>query len=278
MRIAVLSDIHSNLAAFEAVQTHWESLRPDAVLVGGDVINRGPQPRECLEIILKRVREDGWRIIRGNHEDYVLRAARGVDDLKDWEKKIFAHTTWTEPRVRDYLDVIRSWPDETEISAPDGARVICTHASRKGNRVGLYEFMNEDELIDHAHPHADVLCVGHTHVPFIRAIHHRWIVNAGSVGMPFDGDPRAAYALLEWSPGGWTMEIMRVPYDRAITEAAYHTSGYLYGGGPLAPVILWELQNARARVGYWHRQYEEQVAAGTISIEDSVQLVLNEES
>lgn len=276
MRVAVLSDIHANLAALDAVLTHLDSLRPDRVIVAGDIINRGPQPRECLERILERERTAGWRIIRGNHEDYVLRAARGVDGLKTWEKEVFAHTVWTEVRVRDYLDVLRKWPDETELSAPDGSRVIATHASRKGNRVGLYAFMNDEELIDHAHPHADVLCAGHTHIPFIRAIHHRWIVNAGSVGMPFDGDPRAAYVMMTWSAEGWSMEIMRVPYDRAPTEQAYYDSGYLAEGGPLAPVILWELRHAKARVGYWHRQYEDQVAAGAISVEDSVRRVLNE--
>jgi predicted phosphodiesterase len=276
MKVAVLSDVHANLAAFKAVLLHIDSVMPDVVLVGGDIINRGPQPRECLEIVLDRIKHHGWKVIRGNHEDYVLRTSRGVNTLKEWEQKVMSHTCWTEKRVADYLPAVAAWPDETGITAPDGSQLICTHASRKGNRVGLYTAMNDEELIDHAHPDAKALCVGHTHIPFVRKIHDRLIVNAGAVGMPFDGDHRAAYALVTWSAEGWEAEVVRVPYDRQVTENAYHETGYLTGGGPMVPLIHWELRHARARLGYWHRCYESAVAAGKIGLEESVQIILNE--
>lgn len=276
MRVVVFSDVHANLAALQAVLLHIESMAPDAVLVGGDVINRGPQPRECLEIILEQVQRPGWQIIRGNHEDYVLRGAQGVDHLKEWERKVMAHTSWTVRRLEDHLDTIAAWPPETSLAAPDGTQLICTHASRKGNRVGLYTAMNDAELIDHAHPEARVLCVGHTHIPFVRPIGDRLIVNAGAVGMPFDGDHRSAYAALDWNGTGWSAEIIRVPYDRAATERAYHDTGYMTEGGPLVPVIHWEFRHARARLGYWHRMFEDDVASGRLNLEESVQRVLED--
>lgn len=276
MRVIVLSDIHSNLAALRSVLLHIDSMAPDAVLVGGDVINRGPQPRECLEIILERMHHRGWRVIRGNHEDYVLHSARGIPNLKPWERKIIAHTDWTAQRLDGHLPSLAAWPAEMSLSAPDGSQLVCTHASRKGNRVGLYTAMNDAELIDHAHPEARALCVGHTHIPFIRNIGDRLIVNAGSVGMPFDGDHRSAYAALDWRAEGWSAEIIRVPYDRQSTERAYHETGYLTAGGPLVPLIHWEFKHARARLGQWHRSYEDDVAAGRIGLEESVQHMLND--
>ncbi len=274
MRVAVISDVHANWPALQAVLLHLDSVSPDQVLVGGDVINRGAQSRECLELVLDRICHRGWKIIRGNHEDYVLRVAGGIHQLAMWEQQVMAHTAWTEERVRDYLPVIREWPDELEVAAPDGSTLLLTHASRKGNRVGLYDYMNDEELLDHAHPHARALCVGHTHVPFVRRIGERMIVNAGAVGMPFDGDHRAAYALLDWSTGGWNVEIVRVPYDRAATRRAYDETGYMLDGGPLVPMICWELQHARACLGRWHARFEKMVASGTISLEASVQEML----
>lgn len=274
MRVAVFSDVHANLAALQAVLAHIDGAAPDQVLIGGDVINRGSQPAECLDLILDRMCTCGWQIIRGNHEDYVLSATAGVDQLADWQKKVIAHTVWTEERVRNYLPVIRGWPSELEIAAPDGTTLLITHASRKGNRVGLYDYMKDEELLDHAHPHARVLCVGHTHIPFVRRIHDRLIVNAGAVGMPFDGDHRSSYVLLDWSANGWRVENVRVPYDRAATRRAYEETGYLRDGGPMVPIIYWEFKHARACLGMWHVRYEEKVAKGEIGLEASVEEML----
>lgn len=276
MRLAVLSDIHANGPAFEAVLAHVEAARPDQVLVGGDTINRGPCPRACLETVLDRIRTHQWRVIRGNHEDYILRASRGVSELKAWEQMVFAHTLWTFRHVEDYLPVIAAWPDELELPMPDGSTLVLAHASRKGNRVGLYSDMNDEELLDHAHPHAGIYCAGHTHIPFVRQVGSRWFVNVGAVGMPFDGDHRAAYALLDWFPDGWKIEIVRVPYDREATERAYLDSGYFAEGAPMTSLIRWELRHARPRLGYWHIRYEQAVDSGMISLEDSVQQVLTE--
>lgn len=275
MRVAVLSDIHANLAALQAVLAHLDGLAPDAVMVGGDVVNRGPQPRECLELVLDRAGRDNWSIIKGNHEEYVLRAAEGMGGLAPWEAKIMAHSRWTAEKIPDLLDQIEAWPDHVTLHAPDRSQLGCYHASRKGNRAGLYESMEEDELVRHTHPAPPALCVGHTHIPFVREVRGKMLVNSGSVGMPFDGDPRAAYALLEWHPEGWTAEIMRVPYDRGVTERAYHEQGYIPDGGPLTILILEELLRARPLVGQWHRLYEKAVAAGKITVEDSVAEMLN---
>jgi putative phosphoesterase len=276
MKIAVLSDIHANLPALDAVLAHMESISPDAVIVGGDVINRGPHPRECLERILDRIERNGWLVIKGNHEDYVIQASRGTSSIPEWERLLCAHSVWTADKIREYLPIISAWPNHLEFTVPDGSILTCFHASKKGNRVGLYEFMQDDELLEHAHSIHSALCVGHTHVPFIRIVHNKLIVNSGAVGMPFDHDHRASYALLDWSTEGWSAEIMRVPYNRMATAKAYHETGYLDEGGPMVPLILEELHHAKSMLGVWHRTYEKDVAAGTMSIEESVQAMLQQ--
>lgn len=275
MRIAVLSDIHSNWPAFQAVQAAVEKERPDHVVVAGDVINRGPQPRECLVRLLERRSNDGWSCIKGNHEDYVLTAMEtGHADLAPWQREVLAHTRWTLNRIRDLLPTLAEWPDQLSIRGPDGSEVRFVHASMRGNRQGLYEDMEEPVLAEMTAPPCAVLVAGHTHIPFVRRINGTLIVNAGATGLPFDGNWRPSYAILEFRAPTWSARIERIPYDRDATERAMHETGFLRDAGPLARLILEELRAARPRIGLWHRLYEPRVAAGELTVQESVTLLL----
>jgi len=274
MRIAAISDIHANLPAFEAVLNHLDALAPDVVVVGGDVINRGAQPLEVLDSVLDRVRHHGWRILKGNHEDYVLKASRGTAHLAAWEREVCAHTLWTARRIADRLPEIAAWPDMLEVKAPDGSSLACYHASKTGNRAGLYRFMEDHEIESHLDSAGSAWCVGHTHVPFIRRVRDRLVVNAGAVGMPFDGIPDASMALVEWTPAGWEAEIIRIPYDRALTMEAFHRTGYIRDGGLMVRLIVHELETASPMLGKWHVRYEKSLASGAMTLAESVELML----
>lgn len=276
MRIAVLSDIHANRLALEAVRAAIADARPDHVVVAGDVINRGPEPRACLETILAMQRERNWLPIKGNHEDFVLMEAAGRTVNTEWERKLYAHTNWTMQRVRDLLPAVAAWPDRLSLNGPDGSEVRFVHASMRGNRHGLYEDMEEPELAELTAPAPSVLVAGHTHIPFVRQIDGTLIVNAGAVGMPFDGITRAAFALLEWRESGWRPHIVRLDYDRAAAERTFVETGYLSDAGVMVPLILDELRQARPRLGLWHRRYEADVAAGQLTIEESVERLLDD--
>lgn len=270
MRIAVLSDIHSNRVAFEAVRAAIAERRPDRVVVAGDAINRGPEPRPCLESLLELRRNAGWLFIKGNHEDYVLLARDRHESFAPWEREVFQHTRWTLGAISDLLPAIEEWPDQLSIAGPDGTEVRFVHASMRGNRRGLYADMEEPLLLELSSPASAVLVAGHTHIPFVKRIKDTLIVNAGAAGLPFDGNPDGSFAILEWSAGGWRAEIVRVPYDRAAAERALVESAYFEEGGPMTRLILDELRTARPRIGLWHRRYEARVAAGELTVAESV--------
>lgn len=274
MKIIVLSDIHANLEALKVVLARVEEIAPDVVVVGGDVVNRGSQPAEVLELILDKINNHGWLILKGNHEDYVTLASKGIDHLPDWEREVYAHTSWTARAIPQFLPVISNWPDSVEVKAPDGSHLTCFHASKKGNRVGLYTTMKDDELRDHTHGVSSAICVGHTHVPFIRTVHGTLLVNSGAVGMPFDGVPDASIALFEWSRTGWTAEIIRIPYDRNLTRKAFDDTGYIHEGGKMVQMIVRELETARPLLGSWHRRFEKEVSAGKIGLQESIDQML----
>lgn len=79
MKIAVLADIHANLPAFETVIDHVGRWALDAVVVLGDVVNRGPRPADCPRLVLERQSSRGWLLLRGNHEDYVVEWAQAYE-------------------------------------------------------------------------------------------------------------------------------------------------------------------------------------------------------
>ena len=274
MRIAIIADVHSNLAALEAVAARVDRDKPDRVIVAGDTVNRGPRPLECLDFILDRASRDGWQVIRGNHEDYVLREAALEGNRQDWEEKLCRHTIWTLGRLGGRVEALKAWPHRTSVEIPGAAPLVAMHASREGNRVGMYEHMDDAKLTGLADVSGSAFCVGHTHVPFIRQLDGCTVVNAGAVGMPFDRDPRASMAWLDWRHGRWGAAIERVDYDRERTRKDFHATGYLREGGPMVTLILDEFENARPRLGEWHRLFERMVAANHISIEKSIEEML----
>jgi putative phosphoesterase len=276
MKIAVLADIHANLAALERVDCELSVLAPDVVVVAGDVVNRGPHPLECLQFVLEKEERHRWRVLKGNHETFVLRERDGPCERSEWETDLYRHTAWTCGKLKHYVDAMDRWGDAVEFTGPSGDLIRCVHASMRSNRHGLYRHMPDAELQELIAPAPAVLCVGHTHIPFIRTLGPTLVINVGAVGLPFDGDDRAGIAVVEWTARGWHAEIIRLPYERSRTERAYEESGYLEEGGVMVPLILDELRHARPRLGEWHRVYEHRVAAGELSIGESVQRLLAE--
>ena len=138
MRIAVLSDIHGNYPALQAVAANIATWQPDHVIVNGDVVNRGARPLECLKFVQEQQRASGWKITRGNHEDFVIRckhpdAARS-GPLFEIQKSAF----WTYQRLGSLVRVLGTWPEQVTCIGPDGDEVRFTHASMQGNQESIF--------------------------------------------------------------------------------------------------------------------------------------------
>ena len=192
MRIAIVSDLHANLAALESIQEPY-----DLLLCLGDLVDYGPQPRE----VIHWVRERALRVIRGNH-DHAL--GYGVDcgcapvmheasvTTRRW------HSHLLSPDDKEYL---RGLPITERIEVA-GATFHLAHASPTGDLYD-YHIIPEapDELLREATEgiEADFILIGHTHLPMARTIGATTIINPGSVGQPRHGNPCASYAI--WDDG-----------------------------------------------------------------------------
>ena len=208
MRIAILSDIHGNLTALEAVLADLRQTAPDLVLHGGDLADSGSSPVEVLD----RIRALNWPGVLGNTDEMLFRP----ESLENFASQSKAPASmWA--MIREMAAATRATlgPDRLawlsqlpmrQIHAPIGL----VHASPQSCWQALVPSASDAELHSIYAPLAQPIAVyGHTHIPSIREIAELTLVNSGSVGLPYDGDPRASYAIVD----GKTASIRRVEYD-----------------------------------------------------------------
>ncbi len=231
MRYAVFSDVHANLEALEAVAADAAAHGPDAFVCLGDLVGYGPDPNECVA----RVRTLGGCVIAGNHD----LAAVGGADLDRFTPLARAAIEWTIGVLSgEAARFLSSLPLRLELPA-----FLGVHGSPR-DPTEEYILDLPTALAVFAESDFARCLVGHTHVPGAFVLGQdgalsapalppgdavrlsttsRYIINAGSVGQPRDGDPRAAYLLLDAAAG--TVTLCRVKYPVAATQAKMAARG-----------------------------------------------------
>jgi putative phosphoesterase len=212
-RVAVITDIHGNLPALEAVLAAIQSRDVGAVCCGGDLVGYGPRPNEVCAVIEER----GIPTIYGNYDYAIGRdledcgcAYRDQQDRELGQRSVEWTLEHTDQRSKDFM---RGLCFDLRFELGEH-RVRLVHGSPR--KVNEYLFEDKPtrtfERIA-AGAECDVLVFGHTHQPWIRAYGGVLFVNCGSVGKPKDGDRRAAFALLELADDRVVARIERVNYD-----------------------------------------------------------------
>ena len=248
-RIAILADIHGNLPALTAVLADLDHVAPDQVIVNGDVINRGPQSRECLDV----VRSMGWPVVYGNHEDYALKYDVGIDDDPDSYSDFWLpiRLVAEQELSADDLEYLRTLPRAYVLDLPGLPAVRLVHGSMRGLSDGMGFWMSDEELINAVRDAPEPVVIGaHTHRPLDRHVGTRWVLNSGAVGMPYNGDPHAQYLQLEGRGGAWSAEFRQVPYDRAEVYAAWDRCEYITTAMS-AQIFKYELETATFHLGIY---------------------------
>jgi diadenosine tetraphosphatase ApaH/serine/threonine PP2A family protein phosphatase len=225
VRVALISDIHANWPALEAVMADLPPV--DEVVCLGDVVGYGGEPVRCLD----HVWSEGWLTLCGNHD----RACVDRDVLSWFNDDAARSIHWTIGQLgADRIDWLRHLPEENR----DHHGAWLVHASP---RSPLYEYVLDiHSAIANLRELGDRLCFhGHTHVPGVfslagNRVDHDYrlgvmpiegpvLVNPGSVGQPRDRDPDASYGV--WDVGAGTFEFRRVAYDRAAAQRAILEAG-----------------------------------------------------
>ncbi len=216
-RIAVLSDIHGNSIALEAVQKELKREKPDFVLVAGDLVLNGPDPNGSIDA-LRALEADGAFIVSGNTDiavgdfDYGSAFPQYQDDVPE---AIIAAAEWAHDELGDdQLAWLRRLPAERRIRAGEDQLVLVVHASPGSQTRGFDQALDANVILERAAAtDARVICVGHTHLPEVRDLGWKVIVNSGSAGYVFDGDPTASWAMVTVEGTEVSAQIRRTEFD-----------------------------------------------------------------
>ena len=233
MRLAVISDIHGNLAAFEAVLEDITQQRVDQVVINGDIINTGPDSLACLELAYNT----GFALVAGNHERYI-RDFDAPDRPEEWQSDLWRPSLWTAQQLgverRAALHKL-AWSYERE-------DVLIVHASVRHDQDSLFGWTHEDELAAMFPGDLPSLIIrSHNHIPQFRPWGQRLIVSSGAVGQSLDGSPWAKYVIAEQRNNKWLVEHRTVAYDIEATVQRFQQSGYLEWAAPMSRLYLREV-------------------------------------
>ncbi|MFR0019362.1 MAG: metallophosphoesterase family protein [Paraclostridium sp.] len=219
MKIAVISDIHSNIYALDAVLADIETKDVDMTVCTGDLVGYGTRPNEVIETLKK----NKILTIMGNYDDAIgnLKIVCGCDypDPKDAEKAgLSMHFTGQTTKVEN-KEYLRNLPKELIFNF-DKKTIRFVHGSTRLINEYLKENSKEaDEVMSELVE--DILVCGHTHIPYAKYYGEKLLVNSGSVGKPKTGNPNANYVIIDIknedeiakTPSSVEVEIIEVKYD-----------------------------------------------------------------
>jgi predicted phosphodiesterase len=220
MRIAILSDIHGNQLALEAVLRDLEDQeRCDQLIVAGDLCLNGPRPREVLQM----VQDLHCPVIQGNTDLEMVTQAPEKGEKKR------SVVSWTREQIgQSGIEYLAGLPFSYRVSNPVERDLLIVHA----NPLNLEDaiFPNADDealesLLSGLDERVGALAFGHLHIAYTRHWRGLLLADVGSCGVPRDEDLRAAYGILTWQAGQWEAEIRRVPYDVQAVAKQIKTCG-----------------------------------------------------
>ncbi len=231
MRIAIVSDVHGNKPALEAVLNELEEQGPfDHIVGGGDFSVGGVYPADCIQV----VRDQGWEAVRGNTEELVSAAAGdGVIPAADRQPEIrlsdadMERLGWFVDRLPDHLEYIGDLPLSWEMTGPSGQKLLFVHATPWSS----HDVIKPDDTDEHLaviieDAGVDALLYGHIHYAYQRQVNGKLLACVGSVGAPLDNDVRPCFAIAEDSGDGWKLTHIRIAYDREPYLAELAQAGF----------------------------------------------------
>jgi putative phosphoesterase len=220
MRIAIISDIHGNHGALEAVlQDFNHQPAVDQMVIAGDLCLNGPCPREVLETV------QGLNCValQGNVDLEVVTQA-----FNKGEKKRNT-TAWTREQIGQAgIDYLASLPHSHRIANSQGNDLLVVHANPLNLEDAIFPNAPDstlEYLLGGLDDGIGAMAFGHLHIAYTRKWRHLFLVDVGSCGLPRDEDLRASYAILSWQTRSWVAEIRRVAYDVQAVVKQIKSSG-----------------------------------------------------
>ena len=233
MRRALITDIHGNREGLTAVLDDLQSRKIDQIILLGDYVGYGPDPEFCVETVMRLV-DEGAIAIKGNHDHAISDLSVGMNAIAQQA------IVWTRPRLdKDAQSFLAALP-----MIHDAGEAVFVHASLHKPETWDYITNERRAVSSFRHTSARLIACGHTHKPLLASLDskgtvhghqpvsgtpmpmissRRWLAVIGSAGQPRDGNPRAAYTIIDQAKN--EIEFRRVAYDVGTTVAKIRSSG-----------------------------------------------------
>ncbi|MBI5931499.1 MAG: metallophosphoesterase family protein [Chloroflexi bacterium] len=231
MRLAIISDIHGNLIALEAALADIQANSPDQIIFLGDLADRGPQPHEVIQC----VQSLNCPAVMGNTDDLLIHPPSAIELNKQAKVPFWGVVQWCRAQLTDTdLAFMHSFQPALTISLDNGQALLCYHGSPRSNMDRIWASTPDDDLkVMLENPTARVMVGGHTHLPFLRRLHDKIILNPGSIGLAFTPTPdgrelnnnRAEYLILTVERGRVSVEFRQLVYPLDQYFQAVQNSG-----------------------------------------------------
>lgn len=245
MRIAIISDLHGNLAAFESVLKHIDSQNISQIYCAGDFVDPFKESVEVWSLLQQK----GIPCLRGNHEDYVWNYFS--DQLPKHGWLTFNQSTIKQVSLhigKAIAKELASLPLDMEMKFPDGEVLYLCHASPDCNfKSHLDEFTLDRKKFFKQHS-ASLFVSGHKHFHDVLYLESNQVVVIGSLGMPLNQDTRAQYITVERSGGKWIVQHHRVEYDNILSFQRFLEDDWMLNAGGMGLLMGEQLLNAEDRL------------------------------
>ncbi len=257
MRIAVLSDIHGNLAAFEAALADARAQKPDQIILAGDYVNGGPDSLACWQM----ARDSGLTVLRGNHERYLYDAYSQRQHPRwptPWFNAVrFAYLDFSETDLED----MRHLPYDFH-----GEDYYVVHSTTRDDHDLIYDQTTAAEFARFFPGITQNLIIrGHNHNQRVDYWGSKIIVTTGSVGIGLSGAPRAVYALATRKGDAWQTETRYVDYDLQHTLKRFEETKYLDFTGIIGQLYRQELMTGKNTIVAFIERYRDNLDSGKIT-------------
>lgn len=240
MKLAILSDIHGNLSALNAVLDDLKHEHIDHYIIPGDFLGDGPQPKE----VIKTLQSLKATIIKGNRELYIMDYHQGLNPAWDQHDQM-ATMVWTYQQLsNDELTFIEQLPLHTVLQLPNVDPIMIVHGSIQDVYEHLYP-NHEATLRTFNEMTVSTLICGHTHQPWFQKKDEKLIINPGAVGVHFNHRQASEYGLLTFTNNEWVVEHRQVNYDLNELQQQFITSGLMDASPIWSKTILLSLQKGR---------------------------------
>lgn len=237
MKIAILSDIHSNDVALEACINVIEREKVDYIIGLGDYVSDCPNPRNTLKLLTQLKERYETCFIRGNREEYFLDYADGKIDNWTYSSYTGSLLYTYEHLAKEDLDWFGSMSNSTELILPGVEPITLAHGSPFSTRELLdYEQDNTNHCLTNIS--TEYMIAGHTHRQMIYRYKQKILVNPGSVGVAIGVTKKAHMAVLEWREHRWHTRLLSVPFDYDLLKRKFLESRLMDKGNVWPRAIL----------------------------------------